>query len=373
MRLHLPLTLVFLAACSPSDVAGPDRAVESTAIQLAAAEGAAQVTAFAQNVYVGTNVDLVLPALLSPDPSDDLPAMLLAAAVLDETDFTVRSAGIAREVERTRPHAIGLNEISAIDVDLRPLGVPVVAHEDFLTELLAALAARGLNYTVAASIQGLTAAPPLPAGATISIIDRDVLLVDADRVTLQPGILAQNYTTNVGPIATGVNLVRGFVIAPAVIAGRPYRFVATHLESDLAGFPPFGLLRAAQMAELLAYLPGALPTVIMGDLNDPAGSLMYQLAIGAGFTDVWNAIHPESDGYTCCNSDNLADEFPAHTKRIDFLFARGFDGPAAAVSGRIDRYGDTRSARVQGPTHSLWPSDHAGLVSTLVVPAVMDR
>ena len=372
MRVLTSLLVLTLASCTAGDLAGPNAGQQAPAAPLFAnAAGAAQVVAFSQNVYVGTNVDLVLPALLSPDPTDDLPALLLAAAVLEETDFTVRADAIATEIERTRPHAVGLNEISTIDVDLTPFGLPVVAHEDFLAELVAALTARGLNYAVAGAVQGLTAAPPLPFGAVVSIIDRDVLLVDADRVTVGSPVLTQNYAANIGPIATGVWLLRGFVMVPAVVEGRTYNLVATHLESDLAGFPSFDWLRALQMGELVGYLPAATPTILMGDLNDVPGSAMYQVAAGAGFTDVWASFHPRADGFTCCNADNLANKFPAHFQRIDYVFARGLEGPSGSLTGRVDRFGDTPSDRLQGPTHTLWPSDHAGLLAKLVVPASM--
>lgn len=374
MRPPVSLGLLALAACATADLAAPDPSASNPSGPLfTAVAGAARLTAYTQNVYVGTNVDLVLPALLSSDPSDDLPALLAAAAVLAETDFTARAAAIAAEVERTRPHVVGLYEVSSIDVDLTPLGLPVVVHEDFLPEIQAALQARGLHYAVAGAVQGLTAAPPLPLGATVDIVDRDVLLVDADRVTVSGPVLAQNYTANVGPIATGVLLVRSFVLAPVTIDGHSYTVVATHPESELAGFPSLSGLRALQIGELLSYVPSGSPAIVMGDLNDLPGSPMYQLLAGAGFEDVWASLRPQSDGFTCCNADDLANPFPTYDQRIDYVFARGLDGPAGSLTGRVDRYGDTPADRFDGPTHSLWPSDHAGLVAALVVPAAMAR
>jgi len=368
---YLPCVFVLtLAGCATSDLSGPSPENPGSPL-FSNGHGAAQVTAFAQNVYVGANVDLVLPALLSPDPLDDVAALLTAAAMIQETDFTVRAAALAREIDRTRPHVVGLNEISTIDVDLTAIGIPISVHEDFLPELLSALAARGLNYVVAGAVQGLTATPPLPPGLVASVIDRDVVLVDATRVTVGAGVIAQRYLASVGTIATGVDLFRGFIVIPATIEGRGYQLVGTHLDSDVAGFPPFDGLRALQMGELLSYLDPSLPTVLMGDLNDVPGSPMYQVAAGAGFSDVWYSFHPQTDGYTCCNDDDLGNRLSTLSKRIDYVFARGLDGPSGSLTGKIDRYGNTPSDRFQGPTHSLWPSDHAGLVAKLVVPAAM--
>lgn len=372
MRIPAAVLALALAACATGEVSGPQSAdLAGSAPALTMAGGAAQFTAFGQNVYVGANVDLVLPALLSPDPADDLPALLTAAAVLQETDFTVRAAAMAREIERTRPHAVGLNEISTIDVDLTPLGVPVVIHEDFLPELLAALAARGLNYVVAGAMQGLVAAPPLPFGAVVSIVDRDVLLLDASRVTLAGGVVTGNYTARVGPIAAGVNVVRSFVIAPVLVEGRPYTVAATHLDSDIGGFPALDFLRAAQATELAAYLPPGVPTIILGDLNDVPGSPMHQVLAGNGFVDVWSALRPEQAGFTCCHADNLGNPLATHDERIDYVWARGVGGPQGRLMGSIDRYGTTPSDQVAGPFHSLWPSDHAGLVARLLTPAAV--
>jgi hypothetical protein len=368
VRIPSSLLALSLAACLGSDAIGPAADRRESGPSPSNAGGAVQMTAFGQNVYVGTDVDAVLPALLSPDPTDDLPALLHAVAVLQETDFTARAAGIAAEIDRTRPHAVGFNEISRIDVDLSPLGIPVVVHEDFLAELLAALAARGLDYAVAAEMQGFVAAPPLPAGAQVQVLDSDVLLVDASRVTVGPGTIERNYSANVGPVAPGVTLIRSFVIVPLVVEGRSHSVAATHLEANIAGLPPLDLLRAAQATELLAYLPAGEPAILLGDFNDVPGSPMHQVLAGAGFADLWATLHPQRDGFTCCNSANLSDHQAAHTKRIDYVFARGLGGPQGSLIGRIDRYGVTRSDLVAGPLHSLWPSDHAGLVATLVSP-----
>lgn len=75
------------------------------------------------------------------------------------TAFPLRAEALADEVAKARPHVLGLQEVSQIDVDLNPVGVPLVIHQDFIAILQAALAARGLNYVVAASIENINAVP----------------------------------------------------------------------------------------------------------------------------------------------------------------------------------------------------------------------
>lgn len=123
-----------------------------------------------RNVYVGADVDSVILALASEDPTDDLPALPYAIGMLQQTDFPARAAAIANEIAKTRPHAVGFQEISRINVDLTWLdpGIPVVAL-DFLPVFETELAARGLNYQVAASIKNIDATP-LPG---VQLVDYD--------------------------------------------------------------------------------------------------------------------------------------------------------------------------------------------------------
>ena len=60
-----------LAACS--DGVAPD-AVGAPEADAAWSRGAHEVTVMTQNLYIGTDVDAVLLALLTPDPNDDAAA-----------------------------------------------------------------------------------------------------------------------------------------------------------------------------------------------------------------------------------------------------------------------------------------------------------
>lgn len=314
--------------------------------------GRGSVTVLSRNLYIGADVDRVIGALATPDPADDLPAILGALAVIQETDFPSRARALAREIARTRPHVVGLQEVSTLDVDLNPLGIPSpIVHQDFLAILQAELAARGLDYSVAAEVTNTTAAP-LPG---VSLVDRDVILVDADRVTVDLVVASSNFAANIGVVAPGVTIIRGWVTIAARIRHTEYTFVSTHLESGSAA----GLdqLRAAQAAELVGTIGSTGPVIMLGDWNDVPGSLMHQVVLGAGFADTWQELRRHARGLTCCHLENLSNRRALFDQRIDYVFARGVR-PLA-----VSRLGIRPEERLRGPAHRIWPSDHAGVLA----------
>ena len=349
-------TLLLIATASCSETTAPEPASQV----LARSAGAERIVVMTQNLYVGADVDAVLLALGTPDPDDDFPTLLGAIETLQRTDFPARAAALAAEIERARPHVIGLQEISTIEIMLPPFGLNL--RIDFLPILQQALAARGLSYAVAAQVQNIDASP----APGIRLVDYDVLLVDDGRVAVNSAS-GHNFATNVGAIAPGVSLIRGWVTADVTIAGKPYTFVSTHPEPDLGG-TSFAQLRAVQVAEIVSSLGGMAPTVVMGDLNDVPGSLMYQVLAGAGFTDVWAALRPGAEGLTCCHETDLSDRVPAFDQRIDYVFARGFGHANKDVLGRVTRFGLQPSDRVVGQLGKIWISDHAGLLVSFLLP-----
>jgi endonuclease/exonuclease/phosphatase family metal-dependent hydrolase len=196
-------------------------------------------------------------------------------------------------------------------------------------------------------------------------VDFDALLVDADRVRIT-GHSSHTFAANIGPVAAGVVLKRGWVTVQGTVGGRSYQFASTHLESGNAG----GLdqLRAAQASELAAALGSGTPTILMGDLNDQPGSPMYQVLTGAGFVDVWSTLRPGARGYTCCHVADLSNQVADFTQRIDYVFARGLGEAGKPVLGSADILGDQPGDRVNGPAGRIWPSDHAGLAADLLLP-----
>ncbi len=349
--LSLLSAVVLAVGCSDSPLEPGNPAISADEAE----SGAGKVGVVTRNLYVGTDVDAVIAALRTTDQGDDLPTLMQAIETLGKTNFPARAAAIADEIAGTRPHAVGLQEVSQIDLVLPPLGVDI--HLDFLPTLLAALRNRGLEqYQVAAQVKNIEATP-FPG---VSLVDFDVLLVDTRRVKVR-ATTAQNFSANLGEVATGVVLQRGWVAAEVTIRGMELTIASTHPESGNAS----GLdqLRAAQMQELVSTLAGDKPAILMGDLNDFPGSPMYQVLVGAGFIDVWSALRPGDSGNTCCHLIDLSNPLPNLTQRIDYVFARGTEQRPTGLSGEIQLLGDVPEDRISGV--GIWPSDHAGLAAQL--------
>jgi endonuclease/exonuclease/phosphatase family metal-dependent hydrolase len=355
MRTARPLlalaTLSLLISCSddsPGEPFGPE--AENDAGREYVEQAAIGI--MTRNLYVGADVDAVIAALVSPDPADDQGALVAAIATLQATSYPHRAAAIADEIARARPHLVGLQEVSKIDITLPPLQVDL--HLDFLPVLVAELQARGLPYLVAARVSNIEAAP-FPG---VSLLDEDVLLIDRTRVTVQD-ISAQRFSANLGEVAPGVMLARGWVSATVTVDRRAYTVISTHLESGQAA----GLdqLRAAQAGELVAALAGAPGPIVVGDLNDVPGSPMYRVLEGAGFTDLWAELRGAGAGHTCCHLPDLSNRVERFDERIDYVLAR----LPGNLQGRIERVGDVPADRFPGPAYPLWASDHAGLIAWL--------
>lgn len=105
-------------------------------------------------------------------------------------------------------------------VDLTWLGIDIAFDVRFLTSLLGALQARGLNYVAAAAVENHAVAP-LPG---VSLVDADVMLVDGDRVTVESAV-GRNFTLGIGEIAPGIVLRNGWVGVWATVEGAPPSFV----------------------------------------------------------------------------------------------------------------------------------------------------
>lgn len=365
-RAPLFVGLAVAASCSESSVLGPALADRIAAWPSAtAAPTPRRITVMTRNLYIGADVDAVIGALASADPTDDVPALLAAVATLQQTTFPARAEALADEIARARPHVVGLQESDEVEIDLTGLGLPVDIDLDFLPILQAALGARGLNYTVAGQVTNITATP-VPG---ISVTDFDVILVDANRVTVGPAVTAQTFTFNIGVVAPGVELKRGWVRIEATIDGTPITIASTHLESGNA--PGLAALRAAQAAELVGSVGTASPAILLGDFNDTPGSPMHGVVSSAGFSDVWAALRPGVRGFTCCQISDLSNHVAVLDQRIDYVFARGIGGPHGNLLGQVTIIGDQPGDRVAGPFYPIWPSDHAGVVVDFLMPPAL--
>jgi endonuclease/exonuclease/phosphatase family metal-dependent hydrolase len=283
------------------------------------------------------------------------------------TDFPYRSRLIAREIKRTRPDLIGLQEVALWRRGPQGLkdGSATPATRvvyDFLRIMRRALKRVGLRYRVAVVQREADIEAPIDAGYDVRLTMRDVILVKRRRGLRVVRASSANYEADISvPTPAGdLTSTRGWTAVDARLAGERFRFVNTHLESALDA------TRVAQATELLARggpVDVRKPVILVGDMNsDPAGrggngAGAYDLVEAAGFDDAWTAVNPGAPGLTCCINSDLSETTPSFDSRIDLIFTR-------SRALRVLRAANV-GTRARDRRRGLWPSDHGGTVARL--------
>jgi endonuclease/exonuclease/phosphatase family metal-dependent hydrolase len=144
--------------------------------------------------------------------------------------------------------------------------------------------------------------------------------------------------------------VRADLATPAGIL----RIVCTHTSRDDC--------QTRRVADLARDNPGALPVVLMGDLNTGETAPALHELLDAGFVDVFRAANADAPGATVWQDVNA----PVATvrRRVDYVLL----WPGRAVSA------DIRSSRIvlnrprrDGDGTTLWPSDHYGIFAEIAL------
>ncbi|HSB69835.1 MAG TPA: endonuclease/exonuclease/phosphatase family protein [Candidatus Methylomirabilis sp.] len=342
-------------------------AVSAEAQQPVPFKGNRTITVMTRNLYLGADLVPVLTA-----PPDEFPFRVAAAwATVQATNFPARAQVLADEIAVKQPDLIGLQEAELWRIqspgDFLTGNTPATTVVfDFVELLLGALNARGLQYEVVAITTNFDIeAPSITPNFTfddIRLTDRDVILARTDLKTadlklsnVQVGNFVSKLFVLVGDLPVAVP--RGWAAVDVKVRGKSFRFVTTHLEV----FSP--LVQVNQARELLKG-PGAtdLPVVFAGDFNSCASppcldqTPTYGNLIAAGLVDAWS-LAGSGAGFTCCQAENLLNPISTLNERIDFVL---FRGPFTVVDA--DLVGDTLADRTPS---GLWPSDHAGVVTTL--------
>ncbi|MBI3858535.1 MAG: endonuclease/exonuclease/phosphatase family protein [Planctomycetes bacterium] len=329
---------------------------------------AAGIIVMTQNVYYGFDVNPLLGAT-SPD---DVP--ILAAQAFQQlvfTNFPERAAAIADEIGRRRPHLVALQEVALFRIQSpgdAVVGGTIPADAvlfDHLDILLTALAARGLEYTVAGKVQNVDVELPMLTSVSPLAFD-DLRLTDYDVVLARKEVSISrastaNYTAKALVPTLGLEIPRGYVAVDAKIDGEgSVRFVTTHLEDA-----PFLDVQAAQVRELGALLAGeTLPVLLAGDFNSaaPDGDAPLFLA-SQGYLDTWTrkANSTAGPGFTWGHDPDLTNPADKLTQRLDLVFVRPDQG--RELDGVVvDVWGDELGERTAS---GMWASDHAGVVAVL--------
>src|SRR5215469_14507161 len=313
------------------------------------------VAVMTQNLYLGADTTPVLAAMTVPDLQK---AILDAADSVIANNFPLRAEAIASEVASAGgPLLIGLQEseiVSESDVP-QPL--------NYADTLIAALKDLGLNYTY--KIPGLEDAVHtglvLDSGAAgifnprFTLTDQEVVLVRSDVPNFTvTSVSAQTFVNDVtvDTLLGKFSLKRGYVLVNASLNGVPFQFVSTHLAETHDATEP------AEVGEILTALGTSVERqLVVGDFNagpdevcggSPCGP---EEMVAAGFADTDRGL-----GSTCCQSPTLDNPESSLTHRYDYIFERGFHAIYSAALVGDQPFEEERP---------LWPSDHAGVVSTI--------
>ena len=298
-----------------------------------------------RNLYLGADLG---PVIGAQDLAQFVGATSAAWTMVQKNDFHTRGCAVAGEIADQRPALIGLQEAFTWHTVSRTDGTATVVY-DYVPELLASLAKRGLEYRLAAQVELLQFQAPTGFGFDVRTTDHGAILARGDVHTSNP-VATVFSAENLLPqtvLGTPLLVKRGYVSVDVKYRGESLRFVSTHLES----FHPF--FRAQQAKELAAVLAGdARPVILVGDLNSHPGTEGEAILAASGFEDVWLALH-STPGPTCCFLEDLTKtQGAALSERIDYVLTRGPFEPRKAVV-----FGADPSSRFRG----LWPSDHAGV------------
>lgn len=350
------------------------------------------VEVMTRNLYLGADLG---PALSSQSNAEFFEANGVIVRQVEATNFPVRAKGLGREILAAEPDLVGLQEV-ALWRQAPPSVAPILSGKpaaetvkyDFLALLLAQLNKRGRQYRpvvvqnefdfeAPANANGVPGDGPgggtgLLANTEVNgrLTMRDVILarVGAGVVTSRPssGNFANPLVVKVAG-GTEVAVTRGWTAVDAKVRGsRKFHFVNSHLEAfdNEAEYPS---IRARQAAELVAEggpADSRLPVILLGDFNSdvktevkPGDGQAYRVLKRAGFRE-----RREPLPNTCC----IETSYDLRTGGG----SREFDHTVDHVMTDAPRQVKLISSRVTGlkkARSGWWDSDHAGVVSSLLI------
>jgi endonuclease/exonuclease/phosphatase family metal-dependent hydrolase len=318
------------------------------------------VTVMTRNLYLGADIISLATATDRNDFENKATALF---QTVQATDFSSRAALIADEVKKTKPDFIGLQEVAlwrrgADGVKDGATTPATTVVYDWLADLDRELTSRKLKYRLVKFQDEFDFEGPSSLGYDIRFTQRDAILVRVDKKikvkSPRSGNFAAGLQVPLTAISQTADVRRGWVSADATVNGAKLRIVNTHLE---AYSEATGLAQARELTAGAAKFKGQ--TILTGDMNsernsdksDPIDALL-----GFGFDDTF-FTKTHRDIKTCCQAENVANQQSELQSRIDFVLAK----PKVAVKKSVV-VGNNPAIRTSA---GLWPSDHAGVVSTL--------
>lgn len=306
------------------------------------------------NLYLGADLSAVFGNGRSGDLDADLGEVVRQ---LSATSFVHRAPLVARTLVAQQVDVVGLQEVCTWTHD----GAVTADFEDLL---LAELASLGEEYDVVvrqATFRGRADLPDALGAGRVALTGHDVLMVRRGgpvRVeSSHHGTFSQRLHLEVlgGHHQT---VTRGWCAARCRLGedGPGLTVVTTHTEAH--GPQERDRQRDELLTAVDALTAPGTPTVLVGDFNAPPA----EVGMPPDWQDAWTATgHGSEDaaGHTSGQAPDLTNPDSQLRQRIDYVFVRD----AAVVA--CTRVGADPEDRVEG----RWPSDHAGVVAEVVVPA----
>jgi hypothetical protein len=346
----------------------------------AATQGESFLRLYNRNVFLGGDTGPLFEIDFSQFPANILEVVGAVQTFWGEvqsSDFPARAEAIADDIAATRPHVVGLNEMSSyalVDLASGPF-----ASLDFTSILLDALAARGLDYRLEIKQDNTAAQLPFALGAAgvtqiVSLTVSDLVLVRGDVDLVSKANANYQASLDLGVF----EVKRGWGRVSVLHQGSTHNVFVTHLETQ--GLLPIHNFQADELLALSTSLEG--PTYVMGDLNSdaengppaPSWTPTYGKFLDAGFVDGWlEKTGRDRDGFTCCWDPDLA--AGSLDERIDFMLVRapGAGNGATTLPGAVqmDLLGDEESDRLPGA--GIFPADHVGVFGAFNLPGGLTR
>jgi endonuclease/exonuclease/phosphatase family metal-dependent hydrolase len=346
----------------------------------AVANGDERVRVMTRNVYLGADLS---PAIGASDLCEAIDGAGEIWNEVQRTDFRERAVPLAREIKRARPHLVGLQEVALwrtqtpsdnggppISPDPNATSATTVAY-DFLKLLKRRLGKRyrvvgvqnEFDAELPANTDGQATGGVCGADLDARLTMRDVILARRGVKTsrLRKGHYENRYVAEISGIEVPAD--RGWLSTRAKVGDAKFRFVNTHLEAF--GDPR---IRRDQAKELIdAALRGRGQVVLVGDLNS---GLPKRHRIGAGLTDsprdplAFRALKrfgmkDRGAVQSCCYPSLLNDPDYRFDHTVDHVLVK-------RKARRVNAFVTGNDPRQMTPS-GLWPSDHGGVVSTLLL------
>ena len=349
MKILRSMMTLLLVACAGNEQSVSQQQQDVSEHRRAIGQNAKVMT---RNLYLGADLT---PAMSAQSEAEFLAATTAILGEVTATNFAVRAKGLAAEILATQPDLVGLQEAARWTVN-------GVVRDDHLMTLLGELG--GAYQPAVVQEEFDFTAPAFEDGALVQarLTMRDVILVRVDAgIRLsnpQSAHFDEKNLMQVNILGTPMPVVRGWTAVDAQVRGTTaFRFVNTHFEAYHPG------KRMDQALELVGpelKLTGALPVVLVGDLNtdddtvSEVDAYAYQALLGAGFVE-----RSTNDPLSCCieSSDDLtgggASEFD---HQVDHIMT---NAPGTVVLLQSGVTGLTK------PATGWWDSDHAGVWSYL--------